>query len=107
MREAKTNEFPKMLYKFPSVTKNDFAELQGGEKFDILIVNGVEDEEKALAEGFFLTSPEAKEGKAEEEKGPATREELEQMAKDLKIKFVDTTTDEALTKLIEEKVNWK
>lgn len=114
-REAKTNEFPKMLYQFPSTSIVN-AELQGGDKYDVLIVETVAEEEEAIADGWFLTSPEAKntqvetvaeENKQDEVTGPPTRKELEQKAAELKIKFVAGTTDDALLKLIEAKAAWK
>ncbi len=58
------NEFPKMMYKYPSETPF-YSELQDG-KYDTIIVDDVEEETDAITEGWFLTSPEAKEaGKVE------------------------------------------
>ena len=104
MRKEMLNEYPKMLYKFPSTTVN-YADLQGGERYDILIVDSVKTEENSLANGWFLTSPEAKDGKIEH--GPPTREELEQKATELKITFSDKTEDDELEKLIGMAVSWE
>lgn len=70
-----------------------------------LFVNVANDEEKdaALADGWFLTVPEALAGKAEDNSVP-TREELELKATELGIKFDGRTTDAKLGKLIAEKV---
>ena len=54
------NEYPKMLYKYPAETPF-YSELQDGSRYDTIIVDSAEEEEGAVKEGFFLTSPEAKE----------------------------------------------
>lgn len=70
-----------------------------------LFVNVANDEEKdaALADGWFLTVPEALAGKADDNSAP-TREELELKATELGIKFDGRTSDAKLGKLIAEKV---
>ena len=106
MRKEMLNEYPKMLYKFPSTT-TEFAELQGGDKYDVLIVDSVKMEEDSLSDGWFLTSPEAKSGKVEIVTGPPTREELEQKATELKIKFSKKTDDAELERFIGMAVSWE
>ena len=114
-RKELVNEFPKMLYKYPSVSKNN-CELQDG-IYDISIIENVNTEDEMLANGWFITSPEAKlnslgditkdEIEKDKDNTPATREELEQKAAELGIKFLKETTDEGLLKLIESKLSWK
>jgi hypothetical protein len=59
------DDYPKMMYKYPSETPF-YSELDGGDKFDTIIVDDIEEEVDAVSEGWFLTSPEAKEaGKVE------------------------------------------
>lgn len=62
--------------------------------------------EEALANGWFRTLPEAIDGKHAEKEAsfepPPSRDELEQKAKELGIKFDKKTTDEALSKKIAE-----
>lgn len=49
------NDYPKMLYKSGGITK-----LQDGD-YTVLVVDGEDAHDAALKEGFFDTSPEAKE----------------------------------------------
>lgn len=107
-----------MLYKYPGS-----LEIHGGH-FDYQIVDADEDGaiEKAKADGWHLTTPEAKaayeaaqakaaadrEAEAErlanlalnDETKPPTRAELEQMAESLGLPFDGRTTDKKLAKLI-------
>jgi hypothetical protein len=55
------DEYPKMIFKFPS-TLPDPSELEDG-FYDTTIVESKEDEDAKIADGWYLTSPEAKEGK--------------------------------------------
>lgn len=99
-----------MLYKAPGP-----HEIHGGH-FDYTIVDADEEGaiEQAQADGWHLTTPEAKADydavKAPEVKLPPndllgpTRAELEQKANELKLKFSAKTTDEELGKLIQAKL---
>lgn len=99
-----------MLYKAPGP-----HEIHGGH-FDHIIVDADEEGaiEQAQADGWFLTTPEAKAAydatKAPEVKLPPdnllppTRDELEQKANELKLKFTAKTSDEELSKLISTKL---
>jgi hypothetical protein len=65
------------------------------------------EKEAALKDGWFETMPEAIAGKASlkelpSDTAPPTREELEQKAKELGIKFDKKTSDEVLSKKISE-----
>jgi hypothetical protein len=108
-----------MLYKYPGAT-----ELHGG-RFDYIIVDADADGAlaAALADGWKLTTPEAKaahdeavaaaaaarEAEAEaaaakalaDDTKPPTRAELEQMATSLGLPFDGRTSDKKLAKLIE------
>jgi hypothetical protein len=104
-----------MLYKCPGS-----QEMHGGH-FDYTIVDADEEGaiDKALAEGWHLTTPEAKaaheaalaaataakeaektEQTAKQENAPPTRAELEQAASDLGILFDGRTKDKKLSELI-------
>ncbi len=78
-----------------------------GGTFDTKGVNSKEEHEAALKNGWFNTLPEAIEGKSAvvdlpPVELPPTREELEQKAKELNIKFDKKTTDEVLAKKISD-----
>jgi len=97
--------YPTIVYKCPGV-----HQLPGG-TYDYM---GVEDEDamkEAITCGWFKTIQEAEAGEAKEpealeeeidEISPPTREELEQQAKELGIKFDGRTSDEKLADRIEE-----
>lgn len=79
--------------------------------FDFRGVTSKVDHEQALKDGWFNTLPEAIEGKASlielpaaeaVDNSPPTREELEQQAKELGIKFYKRTSDEVLSKKIDD-----
>lgn len=77
-----------------------------GGTYDFLGVNSKEAHETALKNGWFNSMPEAIEGKASlvelESQLPPTRDELEQKAKELGIRFDKKTTDDALSKKIDD-----
>lgn len=89
--------FPTIVYKTPG------THARAGGTYNYL---GVADQaalDAALAEGWFLTLPEAIAGKAEtpvDDSAP-TREELEAKATELKIKFDGRTSDKILAEKIE------
>lgn len=62
-------------------------------------VSSPEEHDQALQEGWFNTLPEAIEGKVIDV--PPTRDELEQKAKELGVKFDKKTPDDVLAKKIE------
>lgn len=86
-----------MLYKHPGKHKlhNDM--------FDYIIVeeDNVQD---SISDGWFKTTPEAKEASTLTASMP-TREEMETKAKELNIKFPPNIKDETLLKKINEKVD--
>lgn len=91
-----------MLYRCPGS-----HEIHGG-KFDYVIVDDDKIED-AVADGWFLTTPEAKAAheeslKTQDDYTPPTRAELEQKANELGLKFDGRTTDKKLAALIAEKV---
>src|SRR4051812_33387299 len=94
-------KYEDMVYRCPGPHQR-----QGG-TFDTLGVNSKEEHAAALRDGWFNTLPEAIAGKAALiELPPAelapTREELEQKAKELGIKFDKKTTDDALLEKIDK-----
>lgn len=114
------NDFPKMLYKAPGP-----HEIHGG-KFDTKIVNDEAEQDEALANGWHLTTGDAKAAHEESKNGqesttstsnqagssnstgddnaPPTREELEQKAKELGIEFAPNIGDKKLAERIEAKL---
>lgn len=93
---------PTMLYKHPGQHEIH------GDKFDYTIVDADEEGaiEAAQAEGWHLTTTEAKsaEAKVPGDDEPPTRGELEAKAKELGVKFNTKTTDDELGKLIARKL---
>ena len=77
-----------------------------GGTYDTKGVSSREEHDQALEDGWFNTLPEAIAGKSAvvdvKDDEPPTREELEQKAKELGIKFDKKTSDEALAKKIAE-----
>ena len=70
-------------------------------------VESQEEEDQLLGQGWFRTMPEAIDGKSSlkelpSDDAPPTREELEQKAKKLGVRFDKKTTDEALLKKVTE-----
>jgi hypothetical protein len=103
------DQFPQMLYVHPG------REALHGSTFDTLVVNSAEDLEAAKAEGWSIGTDEAKAAFAAKQEAakvaaqpapaindaaPATREELEQKAAELGIKFDGRTGDKKLADLI-------
>ena len=94
---------PTMVYKCPGKHK-----IHGG-KFDYKIVDaelpeggeGDTELEEALADGWYRTTTEAKEGVPSDDEAP-TREELEAKATELGIEFTEGTRDKTLAKKIAE-----
>ena len=85
-----------MLYKHPGKHKLH------GDMFDYIIVN--EDEiEDTIANGWSLTTDEAKNGK--EDNSKPSREEMEAKAKELEIRFPANIKDATLLKKINEKLD--
>lgn len=93
-----------MLYKAPGPHFCD------GHMVDYIIVD-MEQDDEFVADGWFRTIPEALEAAAgsvvsdeakEDESAPPTRDELEQKATELGIKFDGRTTDAKLLAKIEE-----
>lgn len=78
-----------------------------GGTFDYLGVNSEAEHAQALKDGWFETMPEAIDGKSSLKELPPvdlppTRDELEQKAKQLNIKFDKKMSDEVLTKKISD-----
>jgi len=92
------DEFPRMLYRFPGPEP-----LQNG-NFSTLIVRDSDEQAQALAAGWHLTTPAAKEAHeapppaapAEPEDAGPTRAELEQKATELGVSFDGRTSDKKL-----------
>lgn len=90
------NDYPRMLFKLGGP-----HEIHGG-KFDYVIVNDADEQERSLADGWTLTTQEAAAPKVETaDNAPPTRAELEQKATELNIKFDGRTTDAKLVDKIE------
>lgn len=54
------DEYPKMMFKYPS-TLPDPSEFNDG-MYDVAIAESKEDEDAKIADGWYLTTPEAKAG---------------------------------------------
>lgn len=94
------NEFPKMLYRFPSQGVG-VQQLQDGH-YDTAIAANAEDQEAAEADDWHETTTGAR-AKSEDE-AAATRAELEAKAKELGIEFNPRLGDKKLAALIEAKL---
>lgn len=96
------NNHPKMMYR-----AGGSEQIHGG-NFSTHIVNNADEEEAALADGWHLTTPDAKAahkaeaGKEEEEERPATHAELKQKAAELGLTFAHNTSKVTLTEMIEQ-----
>lgn len=91
-----------MLYRCPGS-----HDIHGG-KFDYVIVSD-DDVKQAIADGWFLTTPEAKAAYEDAitpkvHSGKPTRDELEQKATELGIPFSAKVSDKKLGDLIEAKL---
>ena len=80
-------EFPRLVYRSASSHKQ---------------VADADEHAQALASGWFSTVPEAMAGKPDD--APIGRDELEEMAGNLGIKFDGRTSDNRLRKLIDEAI---
>jgi hypothetical protein len=89
--------FPTIVYKCPGNHQRT------GGTYDLLGINDSSGLSVALSEGWFLTLPEAIEGKPADpsEDAPPTRAELESKASEFGLKFDGRTTDRRLAELIE------
>lgn len=92
------NDFPKMMYRAGG------SEEIHGSYFATHIVNDADEEEAALADGWHLTTPDAKAaheaGADAEEERPATHAELKQKATELGLTFAHNTSKVALADMI-------
>lgn len=91
------DEFPCMLFKAGGI-----EEMHGG-KFTTRIVKDQAELDEALAEGWKMTTTEAKAAQVVID-APPTRAELEQKATELGIEFDGRTSEKKLAFLIEEKL---
>jgi hypothetical protein len=93
-------KYQDMVYRTPGPYSR-----QGG-TYDTMGVSSRAAHDAALANGWFNTLPEAIAGKTSlvevKENAPPTREELEQKARELGVKFSKNTKDEQLNELIEK-----
>jgi len=92
-------KYEDMVYKCPGPFSRN------GGTYDTKGVQSEDEHKAALVNGWFKTMPEAIEGRSavvEAADAPPTRDELEQKAKELGVKFDKKTTDEALSKKISE-----
>lgn len=103
-----------MVYRVPGLHATG-----GGETFSFLGVNSQDDMDAALADGWHKTLPEAIEAASKpdaeaviaevseaqdaiDDMAPATRDELEQKARELGVSFNSRTSDAVLAKRIAE-----
>jgi len=96
------SDFPTMVYRIPGAHR-----ASGGLTFDYRGIDDAGALKAALADGWHLSLPEAIAGDAIEaidDVSPATREELEQKARELGIGFNARTTDAVLAQRIAERV---
>lgn len=92
------NDYPKMMYRAGG------SEAIHGGNFATHIVNDADEEEAALADGWHLTTPDAKaahEADDDEDK-PATRDEMKAKAAELGLTFKHNISNAALAELIEQ-----
>src|SRR5262245_53791558 len=92
-------KYQEMVYRCPGPYQRPHG------TFDTLGVNSKDEHEQALKDGWFNSLPEAIVGKTAvvelpSDSAPPTRDELEQKAKELGIKFDKKTSDEVLTEKI-------
>lgn len=94
------SQFPQALYRMPGVEKLDFG------SFTTILAHDEADRDAKFADGFHATQEEAKAAHEESEKAASapTREELEQKAAELGVKFDGRTTDAKLAAAIEAKL---
>lgn len=102
-----SNEFPRMVYQASGT-----EEIHGG-KFSTNIVNNQDELDAALADGWHLTTPEAKAAAEKptttttasntntDDDAPPTRAELEQKATELGVEFSPRIGDAKLAERIE------
>jgi butyrate kinase len=99
------SDFPDMVYRTPGPHR-----AQNGGTFGYLGVNNADEMQAALSDGWYLTVDAAFAALDEEvteaidDVSPATREELEQKARELGIGFNARTTDAVLAQRIAERV---
>lgn len=98
-------EFPAMVYKAPG------KHLGAGGSYDFVGVENAEELKAKLKDGWFLSLPEAinfkkvapvAEDKESDDTAPPTRQELEEKATELGIKFDGRFSDKKIAQLIEE-----
>lgn len=97
-------EYPTMVFKVPG------KHVRPNGTYDFTGVSNAEELAAKLKEGWFLTLPEAIEPKKEtfvattetDDTAPPTRQELEQKATELGIKFDGRFSDKKISQLIEE-----
>jgi len=98
-------EFPSMVYKVPG------KHVRPHGTYDFAGVNNAEELDAKLKEGWFSSLPEAIEPKKvkavveatkEDDIAPPTRQELEEKATELGIKFDGRFSDKKISQLIEE-----
>lgn len=98
------NDFPKMMYRAGG------SEQIHGSNFATHIVNDADEEEAALADGWHLTTPDAKaadkpdEGSTLTPIGAPTRDEMKRKATDLGLEFKHNISNAALAELIEHEL---
>jgi len=93
------SDFPTMVYRIPGAHR-----ASGGLTFDYRGIDDAGALKAALADGWHLSLPEAIAPEAVDDVSPATREELEQKARELGIGFNARTTDAVLAQRIAERV---
>lgn len=97
-------EFPTILYRTPGPHQGN------GCSWDYIGAESDSEVSRLLGGGWFLTLPEAIEGKAKAlaaDELPTTREELEAKAADIGLKFDGRTSDARLLERITEALNAK
>ena len=102
------SDFPDMVYRTPGPHR-----AQNGGTFGYLGVNDADEMQAALADGWYRTvgaafaaleAVDEEVTEAVDDVSPATRDELEQKARELGIGFNARTTDEVLAQRIAERV---
>jgi hypothetical protein len=92
--------YPRHVFKSPGRYRRG----KNGPSWGLKSVYDEAELDKALSEGWFLTKAEALKPRAPADNAPPTRQELEEKANSLKIKFDGRTSDKRLLQMISEEL---
>ncbi len=93
--------FPRFVYKSPGPHKCAY---NGKFSYDFVSVANEKEFNEHISNGWFASAEEANAPKETKDNAPPTRAEIEEMARDLGIKFDGRTSDKKLLSLIDDKL---